>query len=80
MKFLILMSILISSSCATALNAEPDNAGTIIRKIAKPGKMGNGTHDGRGRPNDRRERKAMENKQKRRSPPGGDARNSSTRT
>ena len=96
MKYLILLGLLASGSCAAGSHNEPDAgaAGPIGRKIgrkigkkilkkgggAASGKMGRGTHDGRGRPDGARERKAMENRQNRKSPPGGAARNSSSST
>lgn len=74
--------MLLSFGCANATqyNAinEPNagHAGSVIRKVSKPSDMGNGTHR-RGMPEDKKERKSMENRSRGSS---NDARNSSTRT
>lgn len=78
-SIIALMAVLSLVSCATAANNEPNagHAGGVIRGVARPKKMGDGTHNGGGRANDRKERRANKPKDHR-SPRGGDARNSST--
>lgn len=81
MKLLCFLAIITSLGCAAG-DKRPNAgyAGGVIRGVGRPGQVGNGTHNGRGYPSDRKERKASENRQDRKSPPGGDARNSTIST